>query len=116
LLQKILLHGDLLDLGVKLLDQRFITLLGLLGFASKSVSNLLFGLLFPLGYLVRVDAIFTGLFGKGGGSPGRASKATRGLNSAENLLLFLDIKSLLWASYVHLKLWSSFLGSVDKSP
>jgi len=41
LLQKILLHSELANLGVKLFDPRLVVLLGLLGLARKADRDLL---------------------------------------------------------------------------
>ncbi len=60
LVEKILLDQKLADFGMKLFDMRFVTLLVLLGFAGKTSNDLIFGLLLPLGCLIRVNAILAG--------------------------------------------------------
>jgi hypothetical protein len=65
LLQKILLHRELADLGVQFLDPCFFALLVLWGFAGEPSSYLLLGLLLSLGNLVGIHAVLAGVFGQG---------------------------------------------------
>lgn len=63
--KKILLHRELADLGVKLLDLGFVGLRGSIAFPCKGRNDTVLGLLLPLGDLVGMYAVLTGELGQG---------------------------------------------------
>jgi hypothetical protein len=82
--KKILLHCELTDLSMKLLDPDFIALPGLPGLTGKTGRNLFLDLLLPPRNLIGMHAVLAGKFGQSV-VPGQGIQGDAGLELGREL-------------------------------